>query len=1397
MSQVNLSSFSNAAATAARESRSIVLSGDGQARASSGPHFKSTHQAAMDAFIDAVTAEYGAAGRTVAEIILKPLYEQGLPLEARKVLQVVDAARSSAVVGLDSQKDGQGRSALDRAVDTMPHAKGLNPEQKGEIKSYVKNALVGKRCDAFNSMEQLQDRLGKEKVPGLDVMLHIVSNKAHPVNKILAASSAPADQARARDYLSKLLSMAAAPDMSKAGVNVDENALACVLARAVPGLMRGVSAPKDLTPDKVWQALFHEGLPQALRDADKDSLADALCEKIFRPVGDMARASVAGDARLNEGAVENSLHTLLQGFSLEQIAQAKGEAGLHLPGPSSLFLPGSGDAERSLDDRFDRALMELGARGSGCGAGVSLVVGDGDAARAWQVDTKGGLGATGQAARSVADERGEVLDALAELRGPSGPRPSDTQAHALITCLGQNGSNLLIRMLNGLGLPAKNEDFAYSARITPGENGEIKVRMSIDNIRDQADTLRACMTMTIDKDGAVSIGDLHATGLPEERLALNSARAEQTKLVRDGLSALAAGPEAERGPALLGLLQNTLKSVNGSMEAFSDIVNSVVKDFKDEQTGPLKALLGSQVMGEAVSLLLESTATERRAAAEAAKGTTQSRIMPSLPLGDVQPEVRAAYAQIVEDRRQTVENVANIFPCLNVLAGALGGSLAQPVEGASWYKASASEAARAAAGAIMRDPVLVQRENVGVLAQVETTNTFFRGNTLPLMDINHHPREAMLNAGLDFVRDFTRECAQRVDEYFTNAGIPEKDRAYARTEARQEASRYMMEGKEGPLNQLAAIYVDALHTLMDRLSAAPGVQEAFTQAVAPMLQSARRGLIEARDYMAGGVGAEIRAADPNAPDVRMCNLTANLFLRSISVVLSFQGTDAENKQGKELAAVLQGILNNAITAGGGPIETTARLNVLLPGFSELVAPINKAEWQGQAGAPPSLAFSEERWRAMGVADPGPDDPAAPIRAALANAGIRGASAQELAQGLRRVSADPAVRDALRQLDNSPVHNFLSLSHADSRSGAAVALENLQRIFTEAQAAGQDGTAVLREALREAAVSSAPAALPGMSNPDNALLAMLYGVSRQDCASPFKDLIHSMNSSPAPAWAGFVRETLLPLLRGAMSEALLSRPGEEQRAERAAIIARNVTEALSDSPSVTRLSLGAQRQALNLYQGVFCLRADAPVGVNEAVGAFIPTLKEIIRSECQSYIREQTPQGASANAPNSPAWTLFDTFNADVPRNSIYMDGRACGSNTGTTPEDMVGLFPNRRAAALISIMANQTLGAIIMSPIYQAGNKNPLLSYFGDKTFANAEIIGRQTHRTEIQTMDAGAGKYRIVTYLRQGGAPSSAESSPGGAFSYEMSMDVTLSDPPTVSNVNFDMLALGPEIQG
>ena len=89
----------------------------------------------------AVGEEFGQQGAERARNILRPLYERGMSLEARNVTQIVNIVRDRAAVDFSTEKDNQGRSALDRSVDAMPQARGMSEEHKSELKGYITNAI--------------------------------------------------------------------------------------------------------------------------------------------------------------------------------------------------------------------------------------------------------------------------------------------------------------------------------------------------------------------------------------------------------------------------------------------------------------------------------------------------------------------------------------------------------------------------------------------------------------------------------------------------------------------------------------------------------------------------------------------------------------------------------------------------------------------------------------------------------------------------------------------------------------------------------------------------------------------------------------------------------------------------------------------------------------------------------------------------------------------------------------------------------------------------------------------------------------------------------------------------------------------------------------------------------
>ena len=1323
MSQVNLSSFSNAAAAAANQDSAIVVeSGAGRARVDDGSHLKSTHRASMDAFVDSVETQYGRHAAEQARNLLGENYAQGKPLQARNVTQIVREVRADLGREFCSKKNSSGQTALDRAIAAMPQARNMSPEHKALIKDYVTNMLKddlvpftsreelhGMVCGLSNSLDESSAGWKVEHrkaplLPGLDALVDILCNKGHPVNMILdkLPDMTHDKKEEALVDMSRLLRMIATPMAPPAGiVYQDENMVACLLARALPSICGPQPEGAPATErERAWLAAVGSPMPREMLSAAPEQLNKAFAAAMTQRVDKDAAELMSKDPKAH--AVERGLREALAAFSFEQLAQARLGGGLRASAPTLRLAPDSYPG-LPLAQQFSRALGDMGRMDRFFSGGISLVVQDGTGgSRDWRMryGEAGGARRTGGEGLTAGNE--EVVDALRSvLSGIHGPGADESnspayaaQSLALIGCLGQTGTNLLRSLATSVGVNTTTRGFAHDVGVSPGLNGSVELRLRMSNPRDTAHPQRAEITITVSKEGGVSLSNLDIETRSEAEMAA-AAFSDRLKIV--------AGMEREaQAPALMSLIRDAGERLNRDGAESAELMRACVNKLGDEQIRQLSDLLNRPVMGETLALLEESGSFSAK--------TGRS----NLP-----PEIKAAYDNILRERGVITADTQRARACLTALAGALKTQPAPPTAGASWSaNPDVSAEARAAAEAIAPSPISFYTRHMAVLVQAEDSGNILRNDAVgTTADMSSAVRMAMVNSGVRAsTATFFRGHGSRIEQACAGMNASEKQAACAT--ASQAAARYLA-GVQGPLTPLAAIYVELFNGLLDKLNTTPALKSVYTQVVMPMLAAARQGLSEARDHMAGGIGAQVRSSAFNAPDSSMRNLATTLC--SLRLSGAFMPSEGENLnpeqvEQKELMSQVHKMFSTLMNEGGGSPETLGRLDALMPGFSALLAPLNS---------------SEAVLRAAGTAD------------------------------------------------------IISMSRATDAQQARAVLGRLESSFNAVQASGGDGRAFLRDILREAAVSSAPAALPSMREPGNALRSMVGGMAGP--GTPLRDALFSGGGVAGR----FAREVLTPLLSEPFSHT------------------DNMRSLLADLPPEST-SANAQRAALGLGRDVYCDTERHYPGLNESIRAFLPALNEgigrTVEEDINNYLNTLTRENdGPIQDVNAPAWKLTGQFASgshDYYRGMIDMDGRfytnrgAAAGGTETSAEEFIGLFPNRRAAALLSAVAHQGLPGTMLDLGLASDNERIHDFTFISVGMTEPPLVGTRVH---IETLDAEAGRYRIgfiSTKIRNEAviADGAIEEHHMRSNTYTCSMEITLGDKPRVSNVKTDILVLGTD---
>ncbi|MDR2503707.1 MAG: hypothetical protein LBD82_04910 [Deltaproteobacteria bacterium] len=332
-------------------------------------------------------------------------------------------------------------------------------------------------------------------------------------------------------------------------------------------------------------------------------------------------------------------------------------------------------------------------------------------------------------------------------------------------------------------------------------------------------------------------------------------------------------------------------------------------------------------------------------------------------------------------------------------------------------------------------------------------------------------------------------------------------------------------------------------------------------------------------------------------------------------------------------------------------------------------------------------------------------------------------------------------------------------------------------------------------------------------------ARSIGMSLVRPHSPFLDALFTMRqqaaSSPAAAgWGQTMRETLLPAMLSPLRSVL-----SEDRAAR--LDPANISER-DLSPAAQRRRRGP---AFTLHGASLDV---ASPNINAALSHDLPALRENIRAIAQEWLNDPIAPNRPnppADLPNSPDWTTSTIFNNDYPRDAVRVNGlfhhpRAFGSpedtrGTGTSTEDFIGLFPDRRSAALLSNLVNQNFHGLPAFALQRAMDPSTATSpETRERLITSMFGNGLPSYSTDrhIEVLDAAAGRYRVsgtVTRAAPGNEQDdditqrrqmTALDSRGNTFAlpdleritWEISLDVTLGDPPTVTEAHLDILMHG-----
>lgn len=885
------------------------------------------------------------------------------------------------------------------------------------------------------------------------------------------------------------------------------------------------------------------------------------------------------------------------------------------------------------------------------------------------------------------------------------------------------------------------------------------------------------------------------------------------KSLTQDLHVAASKTEGERGQALLGLVNKLATSPGGSEEALKLLRYSVTR-LSDGDQDALRQQLQSPALGEALGLL------------------TGSASMRSLGLAD---------------NAATRERVAFALPCLNILAQGLGVSL-QPAA-ASW--STASPEALAMAKSVMPDPVEPLRAGMAKGVAQASPQGLSKGTETVVAEGRAMISEALRRADLPgkiggLCDQFRRDCDNisagvkdakghyisskdgLVAGYMKEA-LGEAARRLCGQEPNQYAEKSLGSNSAAALEPVVERAMRFFQDFVENLGKDQAVAGVFAEVLAPLLQGAREGVIAARDNLdQGGMGLQVRMADPNAPDARMADIMAQVGLRGVFSCLQAAAAEPGSPLAadKILFSQMEGMFNTVM--GADPHAGTADGLLergLLPGFSTALAPVNNAE---------TLAMVQGRLAEAVGALPGKMSPifssgGMPLGEAMAelettfkaacNLGGPAAGRQALLEGLKQVvsgalneqgrlsvgsfSADLgsllAVEEspfqaALAALNGSPAPvwagfaretllpeiygslasgEFSSLSRAGSAEAAADLLGNLGGIFKSASDAGGPDMArkALEAGLRQAALDGVPAGQERMRNdPVSAMRSMITGMSLP--ASPFMEALHSLNQAKPPSWAGFARENLLPTLSSLAGNRMSGK----------------VNPFSPEQRQLGYTSIARQRAELGLGAGVYDAKPERGA-MNAAI------------NEHMADIQGRIAQGIEVEIKNElgilPGKEKKNAFPADFLRNGVTMDGRYYTSNsdpqrgTGTSAGDFARLFSEPRHFQAVSAIANQVMPGIILEQL----RVDEAAEISQDLHASISMRSSRLDHFMEIETLDAERGSYRLSYTLLIGQERDENEklSDPDTIHAQlHCSVDVTVGASDTelvVGNALFDML--------
>jgi hypothetical protein len=130
------------------------------------------------------------------------------------------------------------------------------------------------------------------------------------------------------------------------------------------------------------------------------------------------------------------------------------------------------------------------------------------------------------------------------------------------------------------------------------------------------------------------------------------------------------------------------------------------------------------------------------------------------------------------------------------------------------------------------------------------------------------------------------------------------------------------------------------------------------------------------------------------------------------------------------------------------------------------------------------------------------------------------------------------------------------------------------------------------------------------------------------------------------------------------------------------------------------------------------------------------------------------------------------------------------AGTNTSMMNFIALFPNPRAAGFISNLLSQNLPSFALNA--QMFATTGAAQAFFQITQTDLVFTGGSEFKDlRVDTLDAAAGRYRLSAQFHKIAAEDEAEVD---RFMSETTLEVTLSDPPTVDSARIDFLLRGRE---